>query len=618
MRQTSVPPMIDRPDLVSTSSILQERQRIDPDHAAFARFMDGRLVDVTVAQFSDQARALAKGLLAAGVSPGQAVAIMSPTRYEWAVADFAIWAAGAVVVPVYDTASVSQTAAILDDCGTRVALAGGSSHREVLETASPGLRVWSFDADPGRDLAALADRGSRAGIGDEDVDRTSALAGPDDLASIVFTSGSTGGQKGVRITHGNFVRLVVQVAAAYGEVVNDRASTIVLLPLAHVLAQGLQLVSVHAGMKVVHQSDPQAAVAAMAQVRPTFMVVVPRLLEKIRSAARAKARERGLGRPFAAAERTAVSWGEHLERVQDDPQLRAPRGLALRHAVADRLFFRRIRALLGGRVEYLLSGASPLDPDLGNFYRGIGVPVLEGYGLTETTAPVTGIRPGRMRAGSVGTPIPGSTVRLSEDGEVLVRGVGVSPGYLHAEDDRDAHVDGFFRTGDLGTLDEDGFLAIRGRLKNILVTSNGKNIAPEPWERAVATDPLIAHAVMVGEGRPYAAALVVVDIDEALAWAQRKGHTAAAQSLAEALESSAPPGRRLTDKDLITHVQRSVSAANAAVSRAEQVRRFMLVAIDLSMSGGTLMTPTLKLRRAAFLAAVAPHIDALYDEQDPS
>ncbi len=616
MRQMTVPQIMDRPDLVSTSCLLEDRQRIDPAHVAFGRHVNGRLVDVTTTQFRNEVRALAKGLIAAGVRPGEAVVIMSPTRYEWAVADFAIWAAGAVVVPIHDTASSTQVAAILSDCDVRVALAGGPSHRDVLEQACPGLHVWSFDADSGRDLSDLVDRGVRGGVIDEDVDRRSALARPDDLASIVFTSGATGGQKGVRITHGNFVRLVVQVGAAYNEVVNDRASTIVLLPLAHVLAQGLQLVSVHAGMKVVHLSDPSGAVAAMAEVRPTFMVVVPHLLEKIRAAAHTKARERGLGRALAAADRTAVSWGRHLERVQDDAGLSAPWGLRMRHMIADRLFFRRMRGVLGGRVEYLLSGASRLDPDLGNFYRGIGVPVLEGYGLTETTAPVTGIRPGRLRAGSVGTPIPGSTVRISDEGEVLVRGVGVSPGYLHTENDQDSHIDGFFRTGDQGTLDEDGFLFIRGRRKNILVTSNGKNIAPEPWEQAVGTDPLIAHAVMVGEDKPYAAALVVLDTDEAIAWAQRKGHAASARCVADARESCAPPGRHIVDDTIVAHLQRTITAANAAVSRAEQVRRFRVLVMDLTGPEHTLLTPTLKLRRAEFLRAVAPHLDALYDEQD--
>lgn len=616
VREVTVEPLLERADLRSVGDLLRERVATSPGHVAFGRRRGGVREDVTTAQFAGEVRELARGLVAAGVQPGDAVAVMSATRYEWAAADFAIWAAGAVVVPVYETASTTQAQAALSACGVKVALVGGAEQRAVLAGAAPDVRVWSFDADPAGDLAALAALGDRAGVEDAELERRGALAGREDLASVVFTSGTTGAQKGVRITHGNFVALVVQVAAAYREVVNDRASTVLFLPLAHVLAQGLQLVSVHAGMKVVHEGDPRAAVAAMAEVRPTFMVVVPRVLEKIRAAARKKAADRRLGRAFALAERTAIAWGEHLERNQEHA-VPPRRGLALRHRLLDRLFYRRLRALMGGRVEYLLSGASALDADLGNFFRGAGVPVLEGYGLTETTAPVTGNRPGRMRAGSVGRPIPGSTVRISDEGEVLVRGVGVTPGYLRAEDDEDAFVDGFYRTGDLGSLDDDGFLTIRGRLKNILVTAGGKNIAPEPWERIVATDPLVAEAVVVGEGRPYVAALLVLDADEADAWARRHGRGELAERVTGAAASAPPEGVLITDQQLVARLERTVAGANAAFSRAEQVRRFAVLASGLTQQH-EILTPTQKLRRERFLGAVAPHVEHLYQDKDAS
>lgn len=613
MRETTIALMAERTDLRSVPDLLGARAAINPDHVAFARWIDGEVHDVTIAQFREQVHDLAGGLIAAGVKPGDRVAIMSETCYEWALADFAIWAAGGVVVPIYDTASIPQVERIVSECGVRVAFASDGSHRDVLAHALPGIAVWTFDANPGHDLAALERLGS--GVDEVEIERREQLAGPDDLASIVFTSGTTGRQKGVRITHGNFVRLVVQVTQAYGEVVHDRATTIILLPLAHVLAQGLQLVSVYAGMKIVHVGDPKSAVAAMGEVRPTFMVVVPRILEKIRVAARAKAQESKVGSVFAVADRTAIAWGEHLERTQDQPDLRPSRWLVLRHRLFERLFYGRLRALMGGRLDYLLSGASALDPSVGNFFRGVGIPVIEGYGLTETTAPITGNRPGTMRAGSVGIPIPGSSVRISDEGEVLVRGVGVSPGYLNPKDDGESYTDGFYRTGDVGRLDQDGFLYIQGRLKNIIVTASGKNIAPEPWEAVVATDPIVSEAIMVGEGKPYAAAVILLDAEQAAAWARRRGSAELAQQLEAA--PTTRDGIRIDDEGIRAHIQRTVDGANAAVSRAEQVRRFIVLMAVPSEDDRTL-TPTLKLRRTEFLNTVAHHVHQLYQGENQS
>lgn len=622
--EVAVPPVVARDDLRSVWDLLADRMRIDPHHVAFARRDGDRLVDVTTAQFHDEALGIARGLVAMGVGQGDRVVVMSPTRYEWATVSFGIWAAGAVVVPVYETASATQAAGILSATGARIAFAATPDHRSILRQANPDLGVVVFDegSDPATsavtDLSGLVARGTD--VDDGELAHRVALVSPDDVASIVFTSGTTGAQKGVLITHGNFVGLVIQVAASYREVVHDAAVTIIVLPLAHVLAQGLQLVSIFAGMKVVHEGQPKAAVGAMAQVRPTFVVVVPRILEKILAAARTKSQDAHLGRLFQAAERTAIEWARHRERAQQHPGLRPPLGLAVRHAAFERLFYARLRALLGGRVEYLLSGASPLDPELGLFFCGIGVPVLEGYGLTETTAPVTGIRPGHLRAGSVGRPIPGSAVRIAGDGEVgevEVRGVGVSPGYLCPADNEDAWEDGFFRTGDLGRLDQDGYLFLTGRRKDLIVTSNGKNVAPEPWERRVEASPLVSHAVMVGEGRPYAAALIVLDADEAGRWAERRGDHELAAHLQGQASAGGMAGVRVTNTPLLADVQVAVDRANAAVSRAEQVRRVTVLAAELTEDDGAL-TPTLKLRREAFLAAAASHIDDLYERKERS
>lgn len=607
MRTEASTPPVPLPDGVATTTdLLARRVRTAADHVAFGRRTDAGLVDVTTRAFDAQCRGVAKGLVAHEVSPGDRVLVMAPTRYEWAVADFAAWLAGAVVVPLYETASATQIADIVAQVTPRLAIAGSAEHVATLRKAAPDLPVWTMDAGP-VDLAALAASG--ATVTDEEVERRSRLAGPEDVATIVYTSGTTARQKGVRITHGNLVGIVTAVFEAYPEVIHDRASTVVALPLAHVLARGLQLAAVGAGMRVVHEPDRARVVATFAEVRPTFMVVVPQLLARIRQAARDRATGARLGRVFRLAEATAVEWAEHLEAAQDDPTRRSPLSLRARHALFDRLFYRRLRALLGGRLAWLLSGAAPLDPTLARFFWGLGVPVIEGYGLTETTAPAAGLRPGDLRPGSVGTPIPGTTIRIAPDGEVLVRGVGVFAGYVDAADDAEAFDDGFFRTGDLGTLDADGHLTLRGRAKNILVTASGKNVAPEPWEEAVDRSPLVSQAVLVGDGRSYLAGLLLVDADAVARWARHRK----LDDLAALLDTAAPPGGLALDHpELRARLQRSVDRANAAVSRAEQAKRFTALLIDTS-AGSTVMTPTLKVRREALLQAAAVHVDALYD-----
>lgn len=614
MREVSVPVLVERDDLPSASSILHERNRVAPNHVAFGRQTDLGIVDVTTSEFLEEVRALAIGLVAAGVNAGDRVAIMSPTCYEWSVANFAIWEAGAVVVPVYSTAAISQVKTVLHECQVRFAFAGGPEEEELLRKAKPDCAVWTFAAGSGGGLEDLILLGRSSAVEPQELERRVSAVTLGDLASIVFTSGTTGGARGVRITHGNLVGLSLQVAAAYREVVNQEASTIVLLPLAHVLAQGLQLVSVLAGMKIVHEGNPQRAVALMRQVQPTFLVVVPRILEKILDAAREKAKQKRIGGLFAMAESAAVSWGEYLEKAQKEPSLAPRPGLRFRHRVFDSLFYRSLRSALGGKIDYLLSGASPLDADLGNFFRGAGMPVVEGYGLTETTAPVAGNRPGQIRAGSVGTPIPGSAIRISNSGEVLVKGVGVTPGYLDPADNTHSFEDGFYRTGDLGHLDQDGFLYIRGRLKNLIVTANGKNIAPEPWEQAVCAWPIISHAVMVGEGKPYASALIVLDPAEAISWAKAKGLIWLVTQLNEAAESGEEAVVEISNEDIRSSIQSAVDQANRAVSRAEQVRQFAVILTEVSEGNG-MLTPTQKLRRNKFLEKHFALIEQIYNEK---
>lgn len=616
-REVSTPLLADAGTCRNATDLLLARLAEAPDHVAFEVREPGAPVTgpwrpVTTAGFVARVRRLGRGLVAVGVQPGDAVAIMAVTRYEWAVAEMACWFAGAVVVPVYDTSAAVQVETVVADAGVRLGLAGSGAQAELLRDAlaargTDALGVWTMDADPGHDLDDLE---SRAGeVTEADLEERRTRAGLDTVATIVYTSGTTAAPRGALITHGNFVLQVRNIAAAYTEVVKPDGNTIIFLPLAHVLARGLQLVCLASGMRIAHLAEPREVVPALAVLRPTFLVVVPRVLQKVQAAAAAAAARKHLGPVWAAAQATAVSWGRFAERVQDDPDARPSSWLALRRRVFDRLFFARLRALLGGRIEYILSGAAALDADLCRFFGGIGVPVVEGYGLTETTAPLTGNLPGSIRAGTVGVPMPGTTVRLSADGEVLARGIAVFAGYRNPAEDADAFTDGFFRTGDLGELDASGRLTLRGRCKDVIVTSGGKTVSPAAWEGSVEQNPLVAHAVLIGEGKPYLGGLILLDPESVNAWAEREG-------LASSVRLSAPVDGGLVQVDdsrLVAAIGHAVQAANAQLARSEQVRRFSVLIADLTEKGG-MVTPTLKLKRAALMARVHDIVETLYHD----
>ncbi|GAA2846236.1 AMP-binding protein [Paenarthrobacter ilicis] len=617
MKEFSTPPLVDISGYRNATDLLIRRVRSSPGHNAFEVRGEGADIgapwrQVTTAEFAREVQALAKGFIAAGIKPGESLAIMSPTRYEWALADMAAWFAGAVVVPVYETSALPQVVAILADADVRLAVGGSGTHAALLESgfAEAGIQalgVWTFDARPNADLSHLVELG--VSIPDSVVEERRLLAGLDSVATIVYTSGTTAAPKGALITHGNFVGQVMNVAAAYTEVVREGGNTIIFLPMAHVLARGLQLICLANGMRIAHLSDPRDVVPALGALKPTFLVVVPRVLQKIQASAAAAATQKGLGRVWASAQRTAVEWGRHAEALDADPAVRAPLGLRLRHAVFDRLFYSRLRALVGGQLGYLLSGAAALDAELSLFFRGLGLPVVEGYGLTETTAPLTGNLPGAITAGTVGVPMPATTIRISETGEVLAKGVGVFAGYRRQEDNAAAFTDGFFRTGDLGVLDGKGQLTLQGRIKDIIVTAGGKTITPSIWEGYVEGDPLVAHAVMVGEGKPYLGGLVLLDPESVAAWAEREGITD--------LKGLTIPGDggavQVDDARLLTAIGKAVSAANSRIARSEQVRRFVLLLTDLSEANG-MVTPTMKLKRGAFTERVHHIVDSLYTD----
>ncbi|MDZ8276760.1 AMP-dependent synthetase/ligase [Microbacterium aquimaris] len=602
MPERTTAPLVDIDDHRNVTDLLMRRVADNPHHAAFdvaTGDPDAPWRPVSTTDYLSEVTALAKGLMAAGVEAGESVAIMAPTRYEWAVADLAVWFAGAVVVPVYATSSADQVAAIVADADVRLAIAAGERQarplREALDRVTTAhLGVWTMDAGD-HDLLALTAAGDE--VDDDLLELRRTQADLDSPATIVYTSGTTGEPKGAVLTHRNFVGQVRNVAAAYREVVHEGGNTVIFLPLAHVLARGLQLVCLAGGMRIAHVADPTAVVGSLSELRPTFLVVVPRVLERIRNAAAAKADASHLGPLWRGAVSTATSWATALE-AGEHPSV----SLRVRRRLFDALFYRRLRRRMGGRLDYILSGGGALDADLSRLFRGIGAPVIEGYGLTETTAPLTGNLPGDIRSGTVGYPLPGSTVRISEQGEILARGIGIFSGYRDPKHTAEAFEDGFFRTGDLGRLDEDGRVVLEGRLKDVIVTSTGKTVVPQSWESRVETNPLVAHAVMIGEGRSYLSALLVLDRAETEAWAAGQGIR-----LEEVSGQDITP---IAEPRLIAHLQAGVDAANARVSHSETVRRFALVFTDLDDT--RLVTPTMKIKRRALLEGSGPAVEDLY------
>ena len=579
MREYSRPLLVPADPGESVSDLLAARCSSAPGHPAFVRSTPAGWRSVSTAEFSRDVDESAVTLLRRGTSAGDLVLVMAATSYEWAVWDFAIWRCAAVSVPVYPTASPTQVAAIVGQTRARLG---------IVDRERTGALASAGVEEVPADLVACT---PSPGEGAELDRRCRGLRGAD-RATIVFTSGSTGEPRGVEILHSNLVSQARNIQAAYPGLIHDRASTVVFLPLAHILARGLQVAALAAGMTVAHVGDPASAVSSLAQVRPTFLVVAPRVLEKILQRVRASAAEKHLGGVFSAAERVAVRRGRRLEAA--DEGRREPWTVRdrLLFAASDGLFFVRIRRLLGDRLECLLSGSAPLSAETSLFFRGIGIPVIEGYGLTETTAPATGNLPGAIRSGSVGPPVPGTTIRVSDDAEVQVKGPGVCAGYLGEPTGSGFTDDGFLRTGDLGHLDDDGYLWLTGRAKDILVTAGGKNIAPAGWERVVEQHEAVEHAVMVGDRRPYPAALLFV----------RDPLDAPAASWADAL---------VEDPHRLAALQKVVDAANASVSRAEQVKRWLAVRIPLSEDAGQL-TPTGKVRRAHVLDQARDLVERLY------
>ncbi|MCG2620581.1 long-chain fatty acid--CoA ligase [Arthrobacter sp. I2-34] len=602
MREAATELLAEMPAGSNVTDILLARHRQDPAAALYARKQDGVWTDVSTAELLGQVSALAKGLVAGGLRPGERIAVISKTRYEWTLVDLAGWFAGAVVVPIYETSSAHQVQWILQDSEAAAVFAEDEAKEEVVRQAMAGLprqpRIYRMSG-PESGLDALREAG--AAVTDEELERVRSLATLADPASLVYTSGTTGRPKGCIITHGNFAQLALNTTEFLPEILKaPGARSLMFLPLAHVLARAVQVICLAAGVKMGHTANMAELIEDLGSYRPTFLLVVPRVFEKVYATAQQKARAGGKGRIFDAAAATAVAYSRACDACNRGAGAGPGLLLKARRAVFDRLVYRRLRAAFGGEVCYTVSGASALNPRLSHFFNGIGVPVLEGYGLTESTAPAAVNPPGANRIGTVGLPLPGTIIKIADDGEVLIKGIGITPGYYHNDEANvEAFTEGFLRTGDLGTLDEDGYLTITGRKKDLLVTAGGKNVAPGPLEDALREHQLVAQAVVVGEGRPYVAALLGLDPEGLAGWLAGAGR--------DPLDLQAAA----TDPAVLDELQHAVDGANRLVSRAEQIRRFSVLHTELSEQSGHL-TPSLKLKRGQVVEDFAREVDGLY------
>jgi long-chain acyl-CoA synthetase len=608
VREASTELLVELDQDSNVTDLLLEQYAEDPSHAVYARKGPNGWVDISAQQFVDRVTALAKGLIAGGLAPGDTVAVMSVTRYEWTLVDFAIWFAGGVTVPIYETSSSSQIEWILHDSGARrvfvedrfkAEMVGGVlATSELLGDAI--VSVVRMDDDGGApNLTSLAAAG--AGVSDAELERYRSAAGLSDVASLVYTSGTTGQPKGCEITHGNFAVVATNIVAFLPEILmQDGARTLMFLPLAHVLARAVQVVCLSAGATLGHTSGAAQLQEDLATFKPTFLLAVPRIFEKVHAAAGHTAALAGKERLFAAASAVAIAYSKALDDAAQGKGQGPGIAIRAKHAVFDRVLYAKLRRAFGGNIKYAVSGASPLSSNDAHFFRGAGIPVLEGYGLTETTAPCTANTPSRTKVGTVGIPVPGTTIRVADDGEILVKGIGLFKGY-HANEaaNAEAFLDGFFRTGDIGALDEDGFLTITGRKKDLLVTAGGKNVAPGPLEEKIREHQLVGQAVVVGDGRPFVSALVNLDPEGLGHWCSAHGipvmGVAEAKSNAQVREA----------------IQGAVDQANMLVSKAESIRSFVVLDAAFTVESGHL-TPSLKLKRAAVVRDFETHINRLY------
>ena len=593
MNEITIPAIIPAAVAGNLTNLISERAHFEPERVLVSRPMGDRWQAVTAKEYEEEIKAVAKGFIAAGVGFGDRVAIMAKTRYEWTVLDFAIWYAGAVPVPIYETSSAEQVDWILTDSGAVAIVVETPALAELVQPVMPATckNIWNITYNA---LATLTHEGK--GVSDDEITKRREKLKPETLATLIYTSGTTGKPKGVQLTHGNFLSECGNVVNGASDLfLKPGGSTLLFLPVAHVFGRMVQIGSITAGLHLAHCSDLTKLPADLASFKPTFVLAVPRIFEKIYNGAEAKADAAGKGKIFHKAAEVAIAYSKALDTKKISPLLK------LQHGLFDKLVYSKIRAGLGGRVEAAISGGAPLGERLGHFYRGAGVRVLEGYGLTETTAGATLNLTSSHRVGSVGKPIPGTTIKIAEDGEVLIKGPIVMQGYWQNDAANKEVFDsnGYFKSGDLGKIDEEGYLSIVGRKKELIVTAGGKNVAPAVLEDRLRSHPLISQCMVVGDNKPFIAALITIDPDAIKPWAVANKKEGA--SIAELAK----------DPTLQAVIQTAVDETNKAVSRAESIRKFIILPVDFTIAGGHL-TAKLSVKRHVVAQQFAREIDELF------
>jgi len=598
VKQFDEPAVVTADPNANVTDLLVDRLALTPDLVLFSR-PDGRngWLPVTTREFHADVMALAKGFVAAGIQPGDKIGLICKTRYEWTLVDFAVWFAGAVLVPVYETSSPSQIQWILSDSGATSLLVETAEHFARFDEVHPDLpsveTVWQIDLG---DLDKLAARG--VDVADAEIERRRRLAVASDMATLIYTSGSTGRPKGCVLSHANFVETSRNAGIALKPVLTDEkgASTLLFITTAHVFARFIAVLCVHGGVRVGHQPDTKQLLPSLGSFKPTFLLAVPRVFEKVYNSAEQKAETGGKGKIFQAASEVAVAHSKLVEAGE-----KIPLGMKVKFALFDRLVYSKLRTAMGGNVKFAVSGSAPLGAHLGHFFHSLGIVILEGYGLTETTAPATVNLATKSKIGSVGPALPGVSVRVMDDGEVEVKGVNVFTEYWkNPEATAAAFDDGWLKTGDIGDLDAEGFLTITGRKKEIIVTAAGKNVAPAGLEDPIRSNPLIGQVVVVGDQKPFIAALVTLDPEMLPVWLHNN-HEDADMSLTDAS----------VNPKVLAEVQRAIDHANESVSRAESIRKFVVLPIEFTEAGGHL-TPKMSIKRDVIMRDFAAEVQNLY------
>ncbi|MCK8671844.1 long-chain fatty acid--CoA ligase [Rhodococcus sp. HM1] len=599
MSEISVPQSFSIPEDASMADSVFRHEKESPDFVPFERLIDGTWTKVTAKEFAAQVRAVAKGLIASGIELGDRVAILSSTRYEWVLLDYAIWTAGGATVAIYETSSADQSQWILEDSGTSLLIVENDELAEVVKEVAEGaptvrevLRIAPGDGAKGA-VEELIARGTA--ITDEQVEERRKSVTAESAATLIYTSGTTGRPKGVQLKHRNLYAESAAAAIQLPDAMVPGNRTLLFLPLAHVFARLISFAAFDSKVTVAHTSDLTTLLDQFAVFKPNFILSVPRVFEKVYNSAKQKAYDGGKGKIFEKASDTAIEYSQALET--GGPGL----GLKLKHALFDKLVYGKLRAALGGQATSAVSGGAALGARLGHFFRGVGINVLEGYGLTETTGGIIMNTPGNQKVGTVGRPFNGHAAKIAEDGELLLKGPVVFEGYWQNDKATEEAIrDGWFHTGDIGTLDADGFISITGRKKELIVTAGGKNVAPAVLEDSLRAHPLISQVIVVGDGKPFIGALITLDPEALPGWKERNN-----------VPADATVADLIKNPDLIAEIDAAVAETNKKVSKAEAIKKYRILDVDFSVESGEL-TPTLKLKRNIIHEVHGAEIAAIY------